>query len=71
MTNLYFILVKKAIIYYLYSKKHISDHIIREFDIILDPIFIKNFIFNRFNREKNKFMPESDHKWQFKNTADR
>ena len=41
MTNLYFILVRKSIIYYLYSKKFISEHIMREFDIFLDPIFIK------------------------------
>ena len=41
MANLYFILVRKAIIYYLYSKKYISKNIMREFDTILDQIFIK------------------------------
>ena len=42
MTILYFILLRNAIKYYLYSKKHISEHITREFDTILDPIFLKS-----------------------------
>ena len=59
----------KAIIYYLYSNKQFSEHIMREFGTILDPIFIKTLSSIDLG-ERNKIMPESDHKWQFTYTSD-
>ena len=69
MEDLQFILVRKAKYIIYIPKKHISEHIMREFDTIYYPIFIES-LSSIDLVERRTIIPEYDHKWQLKNTSD-